>query len=124
VSPCSLTATRPDEAPAELAGNLLHVLGSVPDPRRGGGRRHPLRFVLGVLATAFASTGFESFAGAAQWAAAASPQLLLSLGAAPDPLTGAVNAPSEATIRRVATRVDHDAVDAAVAACVRVRPLV
>lgn len=112
----SPTARRPDEAFTPPHADLLHVLGSVPDPRRGGGRRHPLRFVLGVLAMSFASTGFESFAGAAQWAAAASPQLLLSLGATPDPLTGVVRAPSEATIRRVATRVDHDAVEAVVAA--------
>ena len=41
----------------------------------------------------FACAGFESFSGAAQWAAAADPALLLALGAAPDPLTGQVHPP-------------------------------
>jgi len=72
----------------------------VPNPGRGGARRHPTAFVLGVLVMSFASAGFESFSGAAQWAAAADP-VLLALGAAPDPLTGQLRAPSEATIRRV-----------------------
>lgn len=40
---------------------------------------------------------------------------LLGLGAAPDPLTGAVRAPSEATLRRIATRVDPAALEAAIA---------
>jgi hypothetical protein len=100
----------------EVAADLLRALETVPDPRSGGGRRHPLVFVLGVLVASFACSGFESFSGAAQWAAAASPELLLALGATPDPLTGAVAAPSEATIRRVATRVDAAAVEAVVAA--------
>lgn len=101
---------------AELSGDLRRALGSVPEPRPGGARRHPLGYVLAVLVAAFASSGFESFVGAAQWAAATSPQLLLGLGAAPDPLTGAVRPPSEATIRRIATRVDALALEAAVAA--------
>jgi len=100
----------------ELAGDLLQALGTVPDPRRGGGWRHPLGYVLGVLVASFSCAGFASFAGAAQWAKAASPQLLLGLGAAPDPLTGAVRPPSEATIRRIVTSVDALAFEAAVAA--------
>jgi len=115
VSASFLTQTRPQGVSTKLAVDLLQALGAVPDPRPGGWRRHPLRFVLGVLVGSFACAGFESFVGAAQWAAAASPQLLLALGAAPDPLTGAVLAPSEATIRRVATRVDAVAFEAAVA---------
>ena len=42
--------------------------------------------------------------------------MLLALGALPDPLTGTVTAPSEATIRRVACRVDADALEAVIAA--------
>ncbi len=71
--------------------------------------------MLAVLVMSFASAGFESFAGAAQWAANADPALLRALGAVPDPLTGAVCPPSEATVRRVASRVDRDAVEAVVA---------
>lgn len=97
-------------------GDLLAALEAVPDPRRGGGRRHPLRYVLGVLVAAFTCAGFETFAAAAQWAAAADRDLLLALGARPDPLTGAVIAPSEATIRRMASGVDPEAVEALVAA--------
>ena len=100
----------------ELTGDLLQALGTVPDPRPGGGWRHPLGYVLGVLVASFSCAGFASFAGAAQWAQAASPQLLLGLGAAPDPLTGVVRPPSEATIRRIATSVDALAFEAAVAA--------
>lgn len=70
----------------EAAGGLLAVLESVPDPRRGGGRRHPLRYLLGVLVAALSCAGFETFAAVAQWAAAADREPLLALGAAPDPL--------------------------------------
>ena len=74
-----------------------------------------MAYVLGVLVMAFTCAGFESFAAAAQWAAAASQHLLLMLGAAPDPLTGAIVAPSEATIRRIATRMDNEAFEAVIA---------
>jgi hypothetical protein len=53
---------------------------------------------------------------AAQWAAGADRALLLALGAIPDPLTGQVHPPSEATIRRMACRVDREAVEAVAAA--------
>ena len=114
--PSSLTPTRPREVSAELADDLLLALGSVPDPRRDGGRRHPMAYVLGVLVMSFTCAGFGSFAASAQWAAATSARLLLMLGAAPDPLTGAVVAPGEATLRRIATRMDNEAFEAVVAA--------
>ena len=94
----------------------MAALRAVPDPRRGGPRRHPVECVLGVLVASFACAGFASLAGAAQWAAGADRDLLLMLGAAPDPLTGAVRPPSEATIRRMATGVDSCALEAVVAA--------
>jgi len=102
--------------PGKGAGDLLTALRAVPAPRPGGVRRHPTAFVLGVLVMSFASAGFESFSGAAQWAAATDPALLLALGAAPDPLTGQVRAPSEATIRRVTCGADAAAFEAFAAA--------
>ncbi len=98
MSSSSPTASGPAVAPSGGSGDLLTALRAVPDPRPGGARRHPTAFVLGVLVMSMASAGFESFAGAAQWAAAADRAMLLALGAAPDPLTRQVSAPSEATI--------------------------
>ncbi len=101
---------------ADNAGDLLTALRAVPDPRPGGARRHPTGYVLAVLVASFACAGFESFLGSAQWAAGADPELLLALGAAPHPLSGAVTAPSEATIRRIACRVDRQALETVLAA--------
>lgn len=95
---------------------LLAALEAVADPRRGGARRHPLPYLLAVLVAAFSSAGFASLTGAAQWAAAVGPGVLRALGARPDPFTGAIRAPSEATLRRVATRLDATAFEAVVAA--------
>jgi len=100
----------------EAVGSLLAALRAVPDPRRTGARRHPTGYVLAVLVAAFSCAGFASFTAAAQWAARADRDLLLSLGAAPDPLTGAVIAPSEATIRRLACRIDAQALETVLAA--------
>jgi len=66
--------------PGRGAGDLLTALRAVPDPRPGGARRHPTAFVLGVLVMSFASAGFESFSGTAQWAAAADPALAAGPG--------------------------------------------
>ncbi|MHB8275958.1 MAG: ISAs1 family transposase [Dermatophilaceae bacterium] len=95
---------------------LLAALEAVADPRRGGARRHPLPYLLAVLVAAFSSAGFASLTGAAQWAAAVGPGVLRALGARPDPFTGAIRAPGEATLRRVATRLDATAFEAVVAA--------
>lgn len=84
------TTTRPLASPGTW--RAVRMLG-----RRGPGvtparwwAPTPAAYVPGVLVAAFASVGFESFTGAAQWAAAASShELLLALAAAPDPLTGA-----------------------------------
>lgn len=101
---------------SQNAGDLLAALRQVPDPRPGGARVHPTGYVLGVLVASFACTGFESFLASAQWAKGADRELLLALGATPDPLTGAVTAPSEATIRRIACRVDRQALETVLAA--------
>jgi len=100
----------------EVTKDLLTALDAVPDPRPGGFRRHPTRYVLAVLVTAFASAGFCSLTGAAQWAAGVGPGLLRALGARPDPFTGAIHPPSEATLRRVASRVDATELEAVIAA--------
>ena len=110
------TAARAVAVSAETAGDLLTALRQVPDPRPGGARVHPTAYVLAVLVGAYACAGFESYIGAEQWAAAAGREMLLALGAAPDPLSGAVTAPSEATIRRVTGRVDQDVLEAVLAA--------
>ncbi len=102
--------------PGRGAGDLLTALRAVPDPRSGGARRHPTVYVLAVLVVSFACAGFESFAAAAPWAAGADQELLLSLGGVPDPLTGQVHPPSEATIRRVTCGIDTAAFEAVVAA--------
>ena len=112
----SPTATGPGGTSSADAVDRLAALRAVPDPRPGGARRHPTAFVLGVLVMSMASAGFESFSGAAQWAAAADPALLLALGAAPDPLTAAVGPPSEATLRRVVAGIDREAFEAVAAA--------
>jgi len=47
---------------------------------------------------------------------------LVSLGIRPDPLTGVVAAPEEATVRRVLAGIDADALDAAVGAWLQRQP--
>jgi DDE_Tnp_1-associated len=50
------------------AGHLLAYLGTVPDPRAGRGRRHPLVAIL-AMAAAAVRTGARSVAAVAEWAA-------------------------------------------------------
>jgi hypothetical protein len=50
--------------------------------------------------------GHDEVAAQAQWAADAPPWVLRALGAKPDPLTGAITAPSESTLRRALAGVD------------------
>lgn len=116
MSPSSPTTVGVVTRSAADADDLLTALRAVPDPRPGGARRHPTAYILAVLLGSFACAGFGSFTAAAQWAASADRELLLELGAAPCPLTGAVIAPSEATIRRMACQVDLQALEAVIAA--------
>ena len=97
---------------------LLEWLAVLPDPRGRRGRRHRL---VGVLAVAVCAVlaGARSFAAIAEWTLDASPAVLAELGLRPDPLTGQVVAPGEATIRRVLAAIDADAVDEAVGAWLR-----
>jgi hypothetical protein len=95
------------------ARDLLALLQRLPDPRLTGGRLHPVGYVLAVTLIAFTCPAFAHLVGAAAWAAGVSSRVLLMLGARPDPFSGAVSPPSEATIRRVISGVDPHALAAA-----------
>jgi predicted transposase YbfD/YdcC len=66
--------------------------------------------VLAVAAAAMLA-GHRSVAAIAEWAADAPPHVLAALGTRGDPLSGAWQAPSAATIRRVLARIDADLLD-------------
>ncbi|MFF2331164.1 MULTISPECIES: NUDIX domain-containing protein [unclassified Streptomyces] len=70
-----------DVAPAVLGGlpSLLTCLAQVPDPRRDQGRRHPLAFVMSLVACVVLA-GAKSLAAIAEWAADAPPHVLARLG--------------------------------------------
>ncbi len=109
-----MSATSPSPVLIEPsdARDLLARLGEIPDPRRGGGRVHPVGYVLAVTVVAFTCPAFARLVGAAAWAAAASREVLLMSGARAEPPTGRVRPPSEATIRRVVCGVDPDTLEA------------
>jgi predicted transposase YbfD/YdcC len=94
---------------------LLAYLATVADPRARAGRRHPLIAIL-ALAAAAVLAGARSFAAIAEWAADAPQPILAALGARRDALTGCFLVPSEATIRRTLSRLDAEALAAAIAA--------
>jgi predicted transposase YbfD/YdcC len=96
------------------APHLLTYLAAVPDPRAARGRRHPLVAILAMAAAAVLA-GARSIAAIAEWAADAPPPVRAALGARRDaPEHFAV--PAEATIRRTLSRLDADALAAAVGA--------
>ncbi len=87
-------------------GALIEYLDQVVDHRSRQGLRYELGFLLGVVVAATACAGHDEVAAQAQWAADAPVGVLRALGAKPDPLTGAITAPSEATLRRALANVD------------------
>jgi predicted transposase YbfD/YdcC len=103
---------RPIETP-----HLLAYLATVTDPRTRAGRRHRLVAIL-VLATAAVLAGARSIAAIAEWAADAPQPVRAALGARRDPVTGhwVWTVPSETTIRRNLTRLDAEALAAAIGA--------
>jgi predicted transposase YbfD/YdcC len=103
----SQEAVHPDERP-----DLLACLAQVPDPRRPRGIRHALVYVLALVAAAVV-TGATSLAAVGEWAADVPEPVRAALGGRPDPLTGLCPVPDEATIRRILTRIDADALDRA-----------
>ena len=62
------------------AGHLLAYLGTVPDPRAGRGRRHPLVAIL-AMAAAAVLTGARSVAAVAEWASDTPQPVRAALGA-------------------------------------------
>jgi predicted transposase YbfD/YdcC len=117
-SPIPAAVTDPDHAHPLTVGDcpgLLERLAMLPDPRDRRGRRHTLASVLAVSAAAVAA-GARSVTAIAEWATDAPWPILAALGVRCDPLTRRCQVPGEATIRRVLTRVDGDAVDATIGA--------
>src|SRR6266702_405871 len=92
--------------------NLLTELSQVPDPRDARGVRHGLPTVL-AMAIAAVLAGNTSFYAIGQWIAGAGQKTLRTLGARRDPVSGRYVGPDEKTVRRLCTRVDGDALDAA-----------
>jgi DDE_Tnp_1-associated len=103
---------QPEAGPGELPG-LLECLAEVPDPRDPRGVRHALVGLLALSACAVLA-GATSLLAIGEWIADAPPQVLDRLGARYDPLTRRHRVPDEATVRRVLTRIDGDALDCAV----------
>ena len=103
---------RPAETP-----DLLAYLVTISDPRARAGRRHPLVAIL-VLAAAAVLAGAQSITAIAEWAADAPQPVRAALGTRRDPRTGhwVWAVPSETTIRRTLTRLDAEALAAAIGA--------
>nr|WP_269440558.1 transposase family protein [Micromonospora tarapacensis] len=89
-------------------------LAAVPDPRALRGRRHRLVVILVLAACVTLVVGNDSVAAIWQWATGAGQEVLARIGARYDALTGRYVVPSERTFRRVLTKLDGDALDAAV----------
>ncbi|GAA1249363.1 ISAs1 family transposase [Streptomyces aureus] len=85
----------------------------MPDPRDPRGVRHALVYVLALAATAVL-TGATSLLAISEWANDAPQSVLATLGGTLDVLTARHPVPGEATLRRVLSRVDGDALDRAV----------
>lgn len=87
-------------------GSLATCLGQVVDHWSRQGLRYELGFLLAVVVAATACAGHDEVAAQAQWAADAPGWVLSALRGKPDPLTGTITAPSEATLRRALAGVD------------------
>jgi predicted transposase YbfD/YdcC len=96
-------------APTRVCADLLQRFARVSDGRRDQGRIHPVAVVLTLCAAAVVA-GMASFTAIAGWATDVPAEMLARLyGRRCDP-------PSKATIWRVVTGVDADAVDAVIGA--------
>jgi DDE_Tnp_1-associated len=87
-------------------GTLAEYLDQVVDHRSRQGLRYDLGFLLAVVVAATSCAGHDEVSAQAQWAADAPAWVLRALGAEPDPLTGAITAPSESTLRHALAKVD------------------
>jgi predicted transposase YbfD/YdcC len=100
--------------PRAVASSLAGRLAGVPDPRKPRGRRHRLVVILVLTACATLVVGNDCVTAIWQWAAGTPQEVLARIGARYDGWTGRYLVPSEATFRRVLTRLDGDGLDAAV----------
>ena len=98
-------------APGEIP-RLLERLAEVPDPRDPRGVRHRLIVVLALTACAVLA-GATSLLAVGEWIADAPSHVLEALGLRPDPVMPQRDLPAESTVRRLLTRLDGDALDAA-----------
>jgi predicted transposase YbfD/YdcC len=92
------------------AADLRTQLSAIPDPRDRRGVRHSIGSIL-ALAAAAVVAGAQSFTAIGEWAADAPQPVLAALGTRFDPRQARYAAPDEATVRRVAGRVDGDILD-------------
>jgi hypothetical protein len=100
--------------PPAAITDLRPYLESVPDPRSRRGRWYSLTTILLVCACAVLS-GAKSIDELAEWGQRARASLLETIGIRPHPLKWR-RSPAAATIDRVLTRLDGDALDAAIGA--------
>jgi predicted transposase YbfD/YdcC len=92
------------------AADLRTHLAGIPDPRDRRGVRHSIGSIL-ALAAAAVVAGAQSFTAIGEWAADAPQPVLAALGARFDPRHNRYAPPDEATVRRVAGRIDGDLLD-------------
>jgi predicted transposase YbfD/YdcC len=100
--------------PVGVESALVARLCQVRDLRRRRGLRHRLVLILALTACATLVVGSDSVTAIWQWAARAPQDKLARLGARWNPFTRRFEVPSERTFRRVLSRLDADALDAAV----------
>jgi len=94
----------------EARGELLRLLGELPDPRKRRGIRHRQANVL-MVAICATLAGMRSFAAIGEWAAQLPQEALERLGCRWHPIHGHYLPPSEPTLRRTLQAVDVDLVD-------------
>lgn len=116
-----LEPVEPALAGLQVVTALRRVFGGLADPRKPRGVRHQLASVLTITVLA-ALCGAGNFREAGDRAADLPPDILAAAGARIDPATGARQAPSAATIRRIVCDIDAAHADTLVgawlAACV------
>jgi predicted transposase YbfD/YdcC len=108
----SKTPDRPVRVGHTGQQQLRAALAAVPDPRDRRGVRHPACAVL-ALAIAAVLAGSRSFYAIGQWIAGTGQKTLKAAGARRDPRTGRYLGPDEKTVRGLCSRIDGDALDAA-----------
>ncbi len=97
---------------AKDSEELLAVLSQLVDPRKQRGRRHLMISILAISVCALMSNA-RGFTAIAEWAKWCDQKMLARLRCRYDKGTRRYVAPSEPTIRRVLSRANADAVDAA-----------